>query len=306
MPFQTVVNVNPAPAVAGDFASANVRTSVLAGPGQLIAGPAGVTVGRFAWWDTATNTLVSNTGSGLPVGFLAREQQALITNFLAEATMLVPSGFGVTLYSTGDFWVVNSGTTTAVVGQKAYALYGSGLVTFQATNAPTQAASVTGSIAASTASVTGSIAGSVLSVTAIGAGVVRPGATISGSGVVTGTTVTNQIGGTPGGIGTYGVSIPQTVASTTISETYGTLTVTAVGTGTLGLGDVLSGTGVTANTTIVGFGTGAGGIGTYWVDLTQTAASTTITATASIETKWYAMSQGAPGELVKLSSRQLG
>ena len=48
MPFQSVVNVQPAPAIAGDFASANPRWNVLAGPGVLVCGAAGVTVGRFA------------------------------------------------------------------------------------------------------------------------------------------------------------------------------------------------------------------------------------------------------------------
>ena len=53
MGFQTSVGVQPAPAVAGDFASTNARWTVLAGPGGLVAGPAGVTVGRFAWLQAA-------------------------------------------------------------------------------------------------------------------------------------------------------------------------------------------------------------------------------------------------------------
>ncbi len=48
------------------------------------------------------------------------------------------------------------------------------------------------------------------------------------------------------------------------------------------VGSVLSGTGVTTNTTIVGFGTGTGGVGTYIVDTPQTVTSTTITGTAGI------------------------
>ncbi|MDD2885286.1 MAG: head decoration protein [Dechloromonas sp.] len=63
-----------------------------------------------------------------------------------------------------------------------------------------------------------------------------------------------------------------------------TLTVTAVGSGTLAVGQILSGSGVTAGTMITALGTGNGGTGTYTVSEDQTAASTTITATGvSIE-----------------------
>ena len=57
-----------------------------------------------------------------------------------------------------------------------------------------------------------------------------------------------------------------------------TLTVTAVTSGTLFVGATLSGTGVTAGTTITSLGTGTGGVGTYTVSASQTVASTAITA----------------------------
>jgi hypothetical protein len=58
-----------------------------------------------------------------------------------------------------------------------------------------------------------------------------------------------------------------------------TLTVTAVTSGRLEIGQTLSGTSVTANTKIAAQLTGAaGGIGTYTVDTSQTTASTTISA----------------------------
>jgi hypothetical protein len=304
--FQTQVNVQPAPAVAGDFASANPRWSVDAGPGGLVAGVGGVTVGRFAWWDNANHRTVLNSGAGAPTGFVHREQQALITTYLAAASNVVPVGFGITLMSGGDFWVLNDGSTEALVGQKAYADLATGKVSFAATGSASTA-SVTGSIAASTASVTGSIADNVLTVTAVASGTLVVGGTLSGTGVATGTQIVAQLSGTPGGIGTYSVNIgEQTVTSTAISETYGTLTVTAVGSGALVLGAVLSGTGVTAGTIITAFLTGAGGTGTYVVSPTQTAGSTTITATTNVETKWVCMSQGLPGELVKISSHVLG
>lgn len=58
-----------------------------------------------------------------------------------------------------------------------------------------------------------------------------------------------------------------------------TMTVTAVAAGTIYVGHQLSGSGVTTGTFITGYGTGAGGTGTYTVSASQTVASTTITGT---------------------------
>jgi len=66
-----------------------------------------------------------------------------------------------------------------------------------------------------------------------------------------------------------------------------TLTVTGVTSGTLGPGQVISGTGVTAGTTITAFGTGTGGAGTYTVSASQTVASTTITAQYPTENMYF-------------------
>lgn len=306
MPFPSQVNQYQAPAVAGDFASANPRASVVAGEGGLKAGPNGVTIGLFAWIDPTSGTLVNNTGAGAPTGFVHREQQALITTFLGETSYLVPAGMEVTLHQAGDFWVKNTGTLAAIPGMKAYANNATGAVTFGATGSAPTGASVTGSIAAATSvSVTGSIAGSVLTVTAVSTGSIAVGTIISGTGVQTGTMVTAILTGT-GGVGTYSVSIPQTVASTTISGSYGVLTVTAVSSGALAVGDLISGSGVTSGTYITGLGTGTGGTGTYNVSPSQTASSTTITVAAATETKWYAASYAAAGELVKMSSWAVG
>src|SRR6185437_5384091 len=125
MPFQSTVNTQPAPAVAGDFASTNPRWSVVAGPNALVAAAAGLTIGRFAWWD-ATQTYASNAGTGPITGFVHRDQQGLITTYLAESGMVIPGGFPVTLMSGGAYWVKNEGTTEALVGQTAYAAYANG------------------------------------------------------------------------------------------------------------------------------------------------------------------------------------
>jgi hypothetical protein len=136
--FQKVVTTQPAVALPGDFCDANPRASVAAGPGGLVAGTNGVTVGRFAWWDTAgtkdingTPTIVNNAGAGAPTGFVHREQQALITLYLAYAGNLIPAGFGVTLMTSGGYWVLNTGAAS-VVGQKAFASLTTGQVQFAA------------------------------------------------------------------------------------------------------------------------------------------------------------------------------
>lgn len=302
MPFQQTVNSQPAQAVAGDFASANPYGTVDAGPGALVAGN-DVYVGRFAWQDSVQR-IVHCSGSGPVTGFVHRKQIGLLTAYLQQASMQLPQGFQMTLMNWGDFWAVNDGAAAVTLGMKAYASYADGKVRFGATGAPSTGGSATGSIAASTGSFTGSIADNVLTIATVGSGVAVVGGTLSGTGVVSGTTITAQIDGTAGGVGTYYVSIGgQTVAvGTTISETYGTFTAASALTGNFEVGDVLSGTGVTSGTVITAPGTGTGGLGTYIVSPTQTASSTTISATGDVETKWYASSTGAPGELIKMTS----
>jgi len=317
--FQTSVSTQPAPAVEGDFASANPRFTVDAGQGALVAGLAGVTIGRFAWLDYATIDndgapgTVNSFGTGAPAGFVHREQQGLITAFLTPNGMLIPPGKEVTLHNGGDFWVKNNGTTAAVPGLKAYADNSSGAVSFAATGG-TGTGSITGSIGAQTSTITGTLSGNVLTVTGSGAQPIVLGAllsgTVGGSGVVANTHIVSQLSGTTGGTGVYTVDTPnQQVGPGSLTVTYGILNVTAVGSGTLSVGDSLSGTGgggVAAGTYISALGTGAGGLGTYYVNNTQTVSSTTITLGQVTETKFIAMSAGLPGELVKISDHPLG
>lgn len=71
-----------------------------------------------------------------------------------------------------------------------------------------------------------------------------------------------------------------------------TLTVTAVGSGTLAVGTYISGTSVTPGTYITALGTGTGGTGTYTVSSSQTVASTTITLQPSVGTVFTATGAG--------------
>ena len=77
---------------------------------------------------------------------------------------------------------------------------------------------------------------------------------------------------------TGNATLVQDIAVVTGSISTTTLTVSAVTSGTLRVGQYITGTGVTAGTTITALGTGTGGTGTYTVSASQTASSTTITA----------------------------
>lgn len=140
MDFQNQVNTVPAPAVEGDFADHNPRASVIAGPGGFVAGSGGVTIGRFAWAAAPNDidgspTTVTNAGSGAPDGFVHRAQQGLITTYLSKAGMTIPQGFGVTLMSSGGYWVKNDGSGANTRGQKAFASNTDGSVKFAAAGA---------------------------------------------------------------------------------------------------------------------------------------------------------------------------
>ncbi len=94
-----------------------------------------------------------------------------------------------------------------------------------------------------------------------------------------------------------GLQNPAGIFQGTAAQTAGadTLDVTAVTSGELHIGDVLTGTGVDAGLTITAFGTGTGGVGTYIVSTTTGFASTTISvgslATCTIDSV-------VPGEFV--------
>lgn len=86
------------------------------------------------------------------------------------------------------------------------------------------------------------------------------------------TLTTNVYQYTIGPGGTIGGTFTGSIAGTTP-----TLTVTAIPNGNIALGQYLTGAGVTAGTQVVKFLTGAGGVGTYQLNLTQTVGSETLT-----------------------------
>ena len=283
--FQKQVNQYPAPAVEGDFASTNPRSIVIAGEGALVAGPAGVTVGRFGW--LSGNTVRSyGTYPAAPAGFVAREGQATITTWLAEYGNTIQAGQPVTLDNQGDFWVKNTSSDSAAVGDAVYATYGTGAATH--TSAAT-GASVTGSIGGSvTASIgstsTGTGSGTDLTLASL-TGYVSIGDKVSGTGVPANTVIVSQTSGTTGLAGVYVTNNATTISGTTALTFGDVLWVTAVGSGTVQPGDIISGTGIPSGATIVApISPATTGTGKYTIDTAGATyqAGTTVTVLSTV------------------------
>jgi hypothetical protein len=140
-------------------------------------------------------------------------------------------------------------------------------------------------------------AGTVLNVSAVTSGTLRVGMTVYGTGITAGTRIT-VLGTGSGGIGTYTVNNSQLITSATLTSNIivsgftsktgpaiivgsisgTTLTVTSVSSGTLAIGQRITGTGVSAYTYIT-----AGSGSTWTVSVSQTVgAGSTITASYSV------------------------
>ncbi len=308
--FPRTAQVVQAIGVAGDFATANPRFTVASNPNPnapgFVAGPNGVGTGAFCWADPL-NLSISNTGTGLVTGFVGREGQlADIVVYLAYYSNTILSGQPVIPYSGGDFFVLNTGASPTSIGQKAYANFQTGLVTFAASGSPPTSATDSGAtldriVSASTGgalpttnTATVSIAAavgnafSVMTVSGVGAGSVLAGGvgqTVNGIGIDPATTIIAQLpGGTLGGAGTYSVSVNQVVpAGTAATLSGGGLTLTGANqTGVFAPSMTISGTNVPTGTTILAYGTAtAGAAGTYLVDRPATVAATASTVTAT-------------------------
>ena len=134
------------------------------------------------------------------------------------------------------------------------------------------------------ASFSGTISGNILTVSSLTTGAVAQGQTLKGAGIPSGTKIVQFItgaGGQVNEVGTYQLSVPATTdtPSFTGSISGTTLNVTAIATGSLGVGAVISGTGVTSGTTISAILSGSGGTGSYTVSISQSVGSEAMTAT---------------------------
>jgi hypothetical protein len=250
---------------------------------------------------------VNNNALGGRLGFATIYQPVVNPGFLQAFGSLVQPGQECVLHDDCDVWCYFA--AGAQIGQKVFAAYANGAASAAAAGSTVAGASATAAIAANaTCTFTGTIAAPVfpdtglfvLTASAV-TGTIVPGAQLSGTNVPAGQSIVAQLSGTAGGAGTYSVSVASSTASTTITATYGVMTVSGTVTGTYGLGQPLSGTGVAAGTVITGFGTGTGGDGTYYVNNNTVVASTTITGAGAVETRWFVQSNAAPGEVAMIA-----
>ena len=133
------------------------------------------------------------------------------------------------------------------------------------------------------AAISGTINGKILTVSGISSGAVALGQTLKGSGITSGTKIVQFLTGAGGNVnevGTYQLNISGTTVAPAFTGSISgtTLTVSAITAGYLGIGSVISGTGVTSGTTITAILNGSGGVGTYTVSASQTVGSEAMTA----------------------------
>ncbi len=260
VPVGTVQSFPNAANVAAFFgansAEAAMATVYFLGPNNSTIKPGAMLFAQYAWSAPVSAYLQSGSDAGLTLPQL----QALSGN--------------LTVTIDGDAFTsgtINLGAATSF--SSAASIIQTGLAANEA--------SVTAAIAVGNwTGNTTSIAGTTLTIGNTTTGAVLPGATVAGGNVTAGTTIVKQLDGTPGTSGNFTVSISQTVASgnLTTSSPEGIMTVSAVGSGNLTVGQNLAGTNVLPGSYIAGLLTGTGLTGTYIVNQSQTVASTAITA----------------------------
>lgn len=201
MSFPTAVRLQPEVGVPGTRASMN-PISVISRIAQ-----SAVTVARFVWPGTDTDNQVVNSGTGKPLGFAITDQVGIIPTYLAESSMQVPAGFPVQVGERGEWFA--SSANVATLGQKVYANYGDGSLSFGATASASSNANITASTTSGS---------NVLTVTANTGSNIQVGQPMSGAGIPAGTYITGFGTGT-GGVGTYTMSQNATATGTGVTVT---------------------------------------------------------------------------------------
>lgn len=310
--FQTRVNSQPVPGIAGDFASTNPRAAVLAPANGYTAAPDytltlggaianALLVGRFAWANYATGLMANYFQPASLLGFVHRESQTVITAFLDETRLAIQQGFPATSHNQGDFWADFVQTAPDAAGLTVYA------------DPVTGAASADAAGNGVTFAITGSVAGNALTVT-VTAGVLAAGQIVQNAalGLLPGTFISSQVSGSAGSTGVYALNQSNPVIGSGTITAYGkqetkfklatpvggpaaftaallgsgmtpvadgVLTVSAVASGTLAAGMLFAGASVPPFAQILSQLTGTpGGTGTYSTNLFALIGSESMTA----------------------------
>ncbi len=318
--FQNQVNIQPAIGVVGGIASMNPLATVDAGIGGLTAGSNGVAVGRFAWNTYATAGgpgVASNNAGGVPRvpdGFIANMQQGLITTWLTNSSLVIPSGKEVTEHWLGDFFAYST-LSEAVIGQKVFAnLFSGQVIAAAAGSFPTNSVGVAGTVTASTVDLS-----YTLTLSAQGAGViVEPGQYITGPGIAPDTYI-ESLGTYNSGTGvgtvflsraaiatytgqTYTLSLPEAYGGWVGTASFATNVMTVVSTtsGALAVGQLVESAGVAAGTYILAQLTST----TYQLSTSPGTIATQAASTSGwIETTWHVLSAGNVMDLIKIGAR---
>lgn len=251
-----------------------IQTNLASTSAASFNGSANITPG-------VTGTLpVANGGTGATS---LTANNVLLGNGTSALQVVAPGTSGNVLTSNGTTWTSAAPSPNSSISQQDTNVTVADSVT-----------SFTASVAATTpfnVEISG-ISSGVVTVSKIqGTGTIVVGAVLNGIGVPPGTKITAFGTGT-GGTGTYTTSATgySSTGSKTVKITYATMTVTAVASGTLAVGQKLSNnlsvtisnSSIPANTFITAFGTGAGGTGTYILNNSFTLTSSTVYAGGTI------------------------
>ncbi len=245
-------------------------------------------------------------GQFTPAAVPAWLRSASITSALPATLAALTGTIGIVVdgYSYTSGALSLSGTTYTNIASSLATCLNTTLPTGASTNATAGC-----TIAATNCTFTGGIAGNVLTVSASTGAAIVPGAIITG-GAAAGTMIQNPLGSTTTGVGSYAVSgaAQNIAAGTSMTATYGTMTVVgANASGTLAVGQQVTGTGVTVSgngTQITGLGTGTGNAGTYFVSPSQSVGTAFIATTTA--PKLSVTFDSATGSLIVTSGQFIG
>ena len=307
--FQQVVTITPDFGEQGQFYGANPRAQLLAGPGIWLAPVGGILCGSYCWANQSTGLLTQGYTAGAQIAFVPRQNNAIITPFLGFATLSIPAGLPVTLFSQGEFWDQFVGGATP--GQNVYAdpITGAGISALSAGTAfvgtgyfvaGSQAWAGTGYIVGNTLTVVSTTSGAIAALQSITLAAPPVGNNAVNLGLNPGMYLVSGGGSswvTSGGAQNVG-SAAQPVSLIGTSATQ--FTVSSTTSGSLGVGSILSAVGLQAPTTIIG------GAGPYSVTGQQTVFSSgspgAVNAGNAILTQFKVNSFCNPGEDAIISS----
>ncbi|XKM12669.1 hypothetical protein RCS94_06480 [Orbaceae bacterium ac157xtp] len=114
MALQKSVGTTLPIAVVGDFASNNPRTNAVNNNGGFKSDGT-VKVGTFCW---ATGNDLSLTGTGKPLGFVARNGASALIQIFDSSTLTINKGFETTVFTRGDFYAQVDADVS--IGQKVF------------------------------------------------------------------------------------------------------------------------------------------------------------------------------------------